>query len=104
MNEVNSYLLLSLAVLFSLPAAGLATYRISKLFVDDIIFENFREKIFEKFPPESTKTGYFFTCYWCTSMWVATLLTIGFILIPSVMLMVCLPFAISAIAGIVSEK
>jgi hypothetical protein len=101
---MTEYLVLSLAVLTSLPAAGLAVYRISKLLVDDFIFEKIRDKIFKKFPPESTKTGYFFTCYWCTSLWVATLVTIGFILVPSVMLIVCLPFAFSAIAGLLSER
>lgn len=101
---MSSYITLALAVLFSLPAAGLAVYRISKLLIDDVIFETPREAIFKKFPPESTKIGYFFTCYWCTSMWVATLVTIGFILVPSVMLIVCLPFALSAIAGWLSER
>lgn len=99
-----TYVTLAIAVLLSLPAASLATYRISKLIIEDVIFEKIREKIFSKFPPETTRTGYFFTCYWCTSLWVATLLTVGFILIPSVMLIVCLPFAISAIVGLISEK
>lgn len=101
---MNEYVVLAIAILLSLPAASLATYRISKLLIEDVIFERPREAIFRRFPPESTKTGYFFTCYWCTSMWVATLLTLGFILIPSVMLFICLPFAISAIAGLLSER
>lgn len=101
---MTDYITLAIAILLTLPAAGLATYRISKLVVEDVVFETPREAIFRRFPPESTKIGYFFTCYWCTGMWVATLLTIGFILIPSVMLFICLPFAISAIAGILSER
>lgn len=101
---MSEYIVLATAILLSIPAAALATFRISKIFIDDVIFEKPREAIFKKFPPESTKIGYFFTCYWCTSMWVATLVTIGFILIPSVMLFVCLPFAISAIAGYMSER
>ena len=101
---MSNYILLAVSILLSLIPAGLATYRISKLLIEDVIFERPREAIFRRFPPESTKTGYFFTCYWCTSMWVATLLTIGFILIPSVMLFICLPFAISAIVGILSER
>jgi len=83
---------------------ALATYRIGKLIIEDVIFEKIREKIFKKFPPESTKTGYFFTCYWCTSLWVATLLTVGYILVPSVMLIISLPLALSAVVGILSEK
>jgi hypothetical protein len=83
---------------------ALAAYRIGKLIIEDVIFEKIREKIFKKFPPETTKTGYFFTCYWCTSLWVATLLTVGYILVPSVMLIICLPLALSAVVGILSEK
>lgn len=83
---------------------ALAAYRIGKLIIEDVIFEKIREKIFKKFPPESTKTGYFFTCYWCTSLWVATLLTVGYILVPSIMLIICLPLALSAVVGILSEK
>ena len=90
--------------LLAFTLLALATYRIGKLIIEDVIFEEIREKIFKKFPPESTKTGYFFTCYWCTSLWVATLLTVGYILVPSIMLIVCLPLALSAVVGILSEK
>jgi len=90
--------------LLAFALLALATYRIGKLIIEDVIFEKIREKIFKKFPPESTKTGYFFTCYWCTSLWVATLLTVGYILVPSIMLIICLPLALSAVVGILSEK
>jgi hypothetical protein len=90
--------------LLSFILLALAAYRIGKLIIEDVIFEKIREKIFKKFPPESTKTGYFFTCYWCTSLWVATLLTVGYILVPSIMLIICLPLALSAVVGILSEK
>lgn len=101
---MTTYISLAIAVLLSLPAATLATYRISKLLIDDVIFERPREAIFKKFPPESSKLGYLFTCFWCLSLWLATIITLGFILIPSVMLIICLPFAISAIVGLMSER
>jgi hypothetical protein len=87
----------------ALAVLSAGTYRISKFFIEDFLFNEIREKIFTKFPPESTKIGYFFTCYWCMSMWIGTLVTIGYILSSTVMLVVCLPFAISAIAGLISD-
>lgn len=87
----------------ALALLSTATYRISKFFIEDFLFDKIREKIFTKFPPETTKIGYFFTCYWCMSMWIGTILALGYILNSSVMLVICLPFAISAIAGIISD-
>lgn len=56
----------------SLAAAtllGLATYRLTKLVIEDQITASLRDKVFEKFPPQSTKIGYLFTCPWCVSIW-----------------------------------
>lgn len=83
---------------------GLAVYRVSRLIVEDSVFEKIREKIFSKFSPQTTKLGYLLTCYWCTSMYVATLATVAYILIPSIFIIICLPFALSAVAGLLSEK
>lgn len=47
----------------------IAVYRITKLIIDDEILHEFREKVWEKYPPESTKIGYLITCPWCTSIW-----------------------------------
>jgi hypothetical protein len=82
---------------------ALAVYRISRLIIEDTIFEKIREKIFSKFSP-GTFLGYLLTCYWCISMWVATPLVVGYILEPSICIFICLPFALSAVAGILSEK
>lgn len=89
--------------LVALIILGAGTYRISKLFIEDVIFEKIREKIFTKFPPETSRIGYFFTCYWCMSIWIGTLVTLGYILGGTVMILVCLPFALSAIAGLLSD-
>ena len=89
--------------LATLAILGAGTYRISKLFIEDVIFEKIREKIFTKFPPETTLLGYFFTCYWCMSIWIGTIVTLGYILSSTVMIIICLPFALSAIAGLLSD-
>lgn len=45
-----------------------ATYRLTKLIMDDKITEDFRNLIFEKFPRDS-KLSYLITCPWCVSIW-----------------------------------
>lgn len=45
-----------------------ATYRLTKLILEDNIAEGFREFIFEHFP--NTKLSYFVTCPWCVSFWM----------------------------------
>lgn len=47
-----------------------AVYRLTKLTIDDEILADVREKIWEKFPPETTKIGYLTTCPWCVSIWM----------------------------------
>lgn len=80
---------------------GLATYRITRLFTRDTIMESFRNWWWERFPPEKTRWGYLLTCEWCLSFWVASLLFISAI-IDSVTVLVAVPFALSAIAGLLT--
>lgn len=47
-----------------------AVYRLTKLAIDDEILYEVRAKVWEKFPPETTKIGYLFTCAWCMSIWM----------------------------------
>jgi hypothetical protein len=89
--------------LLQLAILAIAAYRFSRLVVIDHIFEPLREKIWKKWPP-STMFGYFFTCIWCTSVWVSSLITISYTIEPAITTVICLPFAFSAIAGIVSER
>lgn len=54
--------------LFNFAVDVIATYRLTKLLMEDKITEDLREAIFEKFPRDS-KMGYFLTCPWCVSIW-----------------------------------
>lgn len=51
-----------------------ATYRLTKLMLDDTILDDVRNKIWDRYPPESTKIGYLFTCPWCMSIWAGALI------------------------------
>jgi hypothetical protein len=46
----------------------LATYRLTKLVMEDKITEDFRDYIYEKFP-RGSKMAYFIGCPWCVSIW-----------------------------------
>ena len=82
---------------------ALATFRISRLLTVDVIFENLREWIWKKKPPH-TKIGYLFTCNWCMSIWVASLLTVCYTMITTVTIIIAIPFALSAVAGLIAAR
>lgn len=57
----------------------LATKRLTRLLIDDVILEDFRNKIFEKWDPEDHKLAYLLTCSKCASVWLAALVVSGII-------------------------
>lgn len=48
----------------------LAIKRLTKLAQEDYLTEPIRSRLYEKFPPESSKIGYLLSCPWCLSMWI----------------------------------
>lgn len=51
----------------------IATYRLTKLVLEDKITEDFRNYIYEKFP-RGSKVSYFIGCPWCVSIWAAAVI------------------------------
>lgn len=82
---------------------ALATYRVSRLFIEDRIFDAPRNWFFSKVSP-STQLGYLFTCYHCLSMYVGTLIFLCYTIIPTVTLPVACVLALSAVVGYISTK
>lgn len=82
---------------------SLAAYRVTRFFVEDVLFEPVRNKIWSKFPP-STKFGYLLTCYWCLGFWVAFFFIIMAYLLPEFTFVVSLILAISALIGLISTR
>lgn len=80
---------------------GLATYRLTRLATRDAIFESARNRFWSRFPPESSKLGYLLTCEWCLSVWLASVLFVS-AMISTVTVLVVAPFALSAIAGLLT--
>lgn len=79
---------------------GLATYRITRFVTTDALFEPLRERIWKRFPV-NTKVGYLFTCNWCMSFWVGSLVVLSAMIITELVIVYAI-FAVSAIAGLLT--
>lgn len=80
---------------------ALATFRICRFLIEDALFEPVRDRIWAKWPPESTKLGYLLTCYWCLSIWIAIPLGIGMLFGGIIAFVAAAILALSAVAGII---
>jgi hypothetical protein len=88
---------------FTFIILSLATFRITRLFIADYIFEWLRERIWKRFPPHKG-LGYLFTCTWCFSIWTASVIAICYTIVPMATTIVALPFALSAVASLISKR
>ena len=89
--------------LVDLIILALATYRLTRVIVEDAVAERLRNLIWSRFKP-SHGLGYLITCYWCTGFWVASLLVLLFIIIPVPVIAASLVLALSAVAGIIAAR
>ncbi len=89
--------------LTSFVILSLAAYRVTRFFVEDALFEPVRDRIWDRFPP-NTKFGYLFTCYWCLGFWVSILFVISAYLLPDFTFVVSLILAISALIGLIAAR
>ena len=88
----------------SFAISALATYRLSRLAVEDEITDSIRHRIWERYPPETTKVGYLLTCYWCSSIYAASALELSRMIAPRATRTVETVLALSAVAGIVAAR
>lgn len=82
---------------------SLATFRMARLLTTDVIFEPLRNFIWKRSTPDKF-LGYLFTCNWCMSIWTASFIVICYTIIGTVTVLVALPFALSAVAGILASR
>jgi hypothetical protein len=81
---------------------ALAAYRLTRFIVQDELISSLRNRLWKKFPPETNKFGYLFTCVWCMSIWTASLLVLSSIIMPTITFYACLVLALSAIVGLLT--
>lgn len=79
---------------------GLATYRITRFVTTDALFESARNRIWERYPV-NTKIGYLFTCNWCMSFWVGSIVVLSAMIVTELVVVYAV-FAVSAIAGLLT--
>jgi hypothetical protein len=61
----------------ALVADSLATYRLTRLVVEDQITVDVREWIWKHHSPEETKLGYLITCPYCVSVWAGAVIALS---------------------------
>jgi hypothetical protein len=83
---------------------ALAVYRLTKLVIDDKITEDLREAVYAKYPPETTKIGYLFTCPWCVSMWVGFGVVAARKIAPDAWDAAATALAASSVSGLLEER
>lgn len=81
---------------------GLASFRVTKFLLSDVLFSPVRDWVWRRFPPESTKIGYFFTCPWCLGFWVSLGVYFWYTMLPLQMLWLCYVLALSAFVGLIT--
>lgn len=86
----------------NLVRSGLATYRLTRLITRDTITAPTRTRVWDYYPPESTRLGYLLTCEWCTSIYVASALEISRIIAPKWTARAETVLALSALAGLLT--
>lgn len=82
---------------------SLAVFRVTRLLIEDTILEPLREKTIFKMHPTDSKIRELFTCPWCVGFWLSMMAVGMFYLWPAVILWLALPFAISAVVGLIAS-
>jgi hypothetical protein len=87
---------------------GLATYRVTKLVIDDEIFREPREKVLSALmkdgSPLAMKAYYLLTCPWCVSIWAAGGLLLLKKTSPGLYEVLASVLASSALTGVLAER
>lgn len=83
--------------------AILAAYRITRVVIEDEVFDTPRNWLYEKVKKSPTLT-YMLGCYWCLGFYVSILVVVLIWLFPTVMPWILAPFALSAAVGIIDQK
>lgn len=88
----------------ALAVDALATFRITRLVVEDEITSPIREAVWKRYDVSDTKLGYFLTCPWCVSIWVGAGVVAAHHVAPSVWKPVARTLAASAVTGMIASR
>lgn len=86
----------------------LATYRLTKLIIDDKVTEDLREWVWAKYgqpdDEDSSKISYFITCPWCLSIYFGTGVAAARIMFPKTWSLAARALSFSALTGMIVER
>lgn len=90
-----------------LPVFGLATFRLTKLIIDDEILHEPREALLDRIDsidhPLARKAQYFLTCPWCISIWAAGGLALLIKVAPNIGELLLYVLAASSVSGVLAS-
>ena len=88
-----------------LAVDALATFRLTKLVIDDYITEPLRERIFNRFgEPGDSKISYLVTCPWCVGIYTGAIVALGRMIAPKTWSVAARALALSAVTGLLAER
>jgi hypothetical protein len=90
-------------IVFEYTILALAVWRLTRLVTTDEITSKVREKIFSKYPPETSNVGYAFTCNWCVSIWSSSAMMIMYKINSSTAMFVGGVLALSTATGLINR-
>jgi hypothetical protein len=88
---------------FAVVILSLAVFRVVRLLIEDTLLEPLREATIFKLHPTESKIRELFTCPWCIGFWLSLVAVVLFYFWPVVVLWLALPFAISAVVGLIAS-
>lgn len=83
---------------------SLATFRLTRLAVEDEITSPLREAVWKRYDVSDTKIGYFLTCPWCVSIWVGAGVVVARRVAPAAWEPVAAILAGSAVTGMIASR
>ena len=83
---------------------ALATFRLTRLVVEDEIAAPIREAVWKKYDVTDSKIGYLLTCPWCVSFWVGAGVVAAHQIAPDQWKPVARVFAMSALTGMIASR
>lgn len=85
--------------------SALATYRLTRLVIDDKLMEGAREAVYVRYgDPAVSKVSYLFTCPWCVSIYAGLAVSLGDTVFPRTTRVLTRALAFSAITGMLAER
>ena len=87
-----------------LAVDAIATYRLSRLLVEDEIAAPVREAVWKRYDASDSKIGYLFTCPWCVSIWVGAGVVAARYIAPAQWEPVARVLTVSAATGMIASR